>query len=132
MVGNVASSEIGLRLVDARGELGAERIARLFARASVPEGLLALAPPSAPLEPEGLAKAFVPDSEEGRLAAAACSVAGVPVAVDVTGGAIALVVTHGGSSPKPAPVARVAPVPHGATPQQQAQNLAAWLARYSR
>ena len=80
----------------ARGELGAERIARLFARASVPEGLLALAPPSAPLEPEGLAKAFVPDSEEGRLAAAACSVAGVPVAVDVTGGAIALVLSDAG------------------------------------
>jgi len=74
-----------------RGELGAERIARLFARASLPEGLLAIAPPSAPLEPEGLAKAFVPGSEEGRLAAAACSVAGVPVAVDEGGGAAALV-----------------------------------------
>src|SRR3954469_10080220 len=74
-----------------RGELGAERIARLFARASLPEGLLAVAPVGAPLEPEELAKAFVPDSEEGRLAAAACSVAGVPVAVDAGGGAAALV-----------------------------------------
>src|SRR5436305_3400007 len=74
-----------------RGELGAERIARLFARASLPEGLLAIAPPGAPLEPEGLAKAFVPGSEEGRLAAAACSVAGVPVVVDEGGGAAALV-----------------------------------------
>jgi succinate-semialdehyde dehydrogenase/glutarate-semialdehyde dehydrogenase len=79
-----------------RGELGAERIARLFARASLPEGLLAVAPAGAPLEPELLAKAFVPGSEEGRLAAAACSVAGVPVAVDVGGGAIALVLADAG------------------------------------
>jgi hypothetical protein len=35
------------------------------------------------------------------------------------------------SQPK-RPIARVAPVPHGATPEQQAQNLSAWLARYSR
>ena len=76
-----------------RGELGAERIARLFARASLPEGLLAIAPPGAPLEPEGLAKAFVPGSEEGRLAAAACSVAGVPVVVDEGGWAAALVLS---------------------------------------
>src|SRR3954463_16183034 len=74
-----------------RGELGAERIARLFARASLPEGLLVVAPAGAPLEPEGLAKAFVSNSEEGRLAAAACSVAGVPVAIDESGGAAALV-----------------------------------------
>src|SRR3954449_7397298 len=74
-----------------RGELGAERIARLFTRASLPEGLLVVAPAGAPLEPEGLAKAFVPNSEEGRLAAAACSVAGVPVAIDESGGAAALV-----------------------------------------
>src|SRR5205823_4369137 len=70
-----------------RGALGAERIARLFARASLPEGLLALAPAGGVLEPEGLAKAFVPGSEEGRLAAAACSVAGVPVEIDEGGGA---------------------------------------------
>ncbi|HEY3019774.1 MAG TPA: aldehyde dehydrogenase family protein [Solirubrobacteraceae bacterium] len=74
-----------------RGALGAERIARLFARASLPEGRLALAPAGGVLEPEGLAKAFVPGSEEGRLAAAACSVAGVPVEIDEGGGAAALV-----------------------------------------
>src|SRR4051794_29326748 len=74
-----------------RGELGGERIARLFTRASLPEGLFVVAPAGAPLEPEGLAKAFVPNSEEGRLAAAACSVAGVPVAIDESGGAAALV-----------------------------------------
>ena len=50
----------------------------------------------------------------------------------IAGGGIALVATSGGGTPKPAPVPRVAPVPHGSTPQQQAQNLAAWLARYSR
>src|SRR5438477_364947 len=83
-------------VVDELDELVAERIARLFARASLPEGLLALAPATAPLESDGLAKAFVPDSEEGRLAAAACSVAGVPVAVDVTGGATALVLADAG------------------------------------
>lgn len=74
-----------------RGELGAERIARLFARASLPEGLLAIAPAGSLLEPEGLAKGFVPGSEAGRLAAGAFSVAGVPVAVDHGGGAAALV-----------------------------------------
>src|SRR5256714_5588907 len=58
-----------------RGELGAQRIARLFARASLPEGLLAIAPPSSPLQPEGLAQALVPRPEEGRLAAAGSPVA---------------------------------------------------------
>jgi len=49
----------------------------------------------------------------------------------IAGGSIAVVATRGGPTPKPAPIPRVAPVPHGSTPQQQAQNLAAWLARYS-
>src|SRR4051794_10423498 len=74
-----------------RGELGAERIMRLFARASLPEGLLAIAPAGVVLEPEGLDKAFVPRSEEGRLAAAAFGVAGVPVAIDEGGSGVALV-----------------------------------------
>src|SRR4051812_7562808 len=74
-----------------RGELGAERIARLFARASLPEGLLAIAPAGVVLEPEGLDKVFVPRSEEGRLAAAAFGVAGVPAAIDEGGAGGALV-----------------------------------------
>jgi succinate-semialdehyde dehydrogenase/glutarate-semialdehyde dehydrogenase len=74
-----------------RGELGAERIAQIFARASLPEGLLAVAPAGTLLEPEGLDKAFVPRSEEGRLAAAAFAVAGVPVAIDEGGAGAALV-----------------------------------------
>src|SRR5204862_3865318 len=59
-----------------RCELGAERIARLLARASLPEGLLATAPAGAVLEPEGLDQAFLPGSEEGRPAAAALGAAG--------------------------------------------------------
>jgi serine/threonine protein kinase len=60
------------------------------------------------------------------LALAALAVGGI------AGGGIVLVATRGGATPTPAPIPRVAPVPHGSTPQQQAQNLAAWLARYSR
>lgn len=37
-----------------------------------------------------------------------------------------------GSTPKPRPVARVAPVPPGASAEQEARNLSAWLSRYSR
>jgi acyl-CoA reductase-like NAD-dependent aldehyde dehydrogenase len=75
----------------ARGELGAERIARLFARAGLPEGLLAVAPAGVALVPEGLAKACVPADEAGRAAAAACAEAGVPVAVDPGGGGAVIV-----------------------------------------
>ena len=71
-----------------------------------------------------------PSARRSKKVRPALALAAVAVG-SIAGGAIALVVTHGGSSPKPAPVARVAPVPHGATPQQQAQNLAAWIARYS-
>jgi hypothetical protein len=49
---------------------------------------------------------------------------------------IGLVAAIGGSGkktpPRKRPVARVAPVPHAATAEQQAQKLSAWLARYSR
>jgi serine/threonine protein kinase len=58
------------------------------------------------------------------LALAALAVGGI------AGGGIALVATRG-AAPAPAPIPRVAPVPHGSTPQEQAQNLAAWLTRYS-
>jgi serine/threonine-protein kinase len=52
----------------------------------------------------------------------------------IVGGTSALLATRGGTTTPPARtiVARVAPVPPAATAQQQAQNLAAWLARYSR
>src|SRR5690349_3882015 len=69
-----------------RGELGAERIGRVFARAGLPEGLLAIAPAGAALVPDGLAKACVPGDDAGRAAAAACAEAGVPVALDRGGG----------------------------------------------
>jgi len=35
------------------------------------------------------------------------------------------------AKPQPRPVARVQPVPHAATAQQQARNLSRWLSRYS-
>ena len=62
------------------------------------------------------------------------AVALAAVAVAAIGGGIAAVVasTGGGSTPPPVTVARVSPVPHAATAEQQAQNLAAWLTRYSR
>src|SRR3954451_19415026 len=75
----------------ARGELGAERIARLFVRAGLPEGLLAIGPAGAILAPDGLAQACVPADEAGRAAAAACAEAGVPVALDPGGGAAVIV-----------------------------------------
>jgi hypothetical protein len=37
-----------------------------------------------------------------------------------------------GSKPKPRPIARVTPVPPGASAAQEARNLSAWLDRYSR
>jgi hypothetical protein len=62
------------------------------------------------------------------------------VPVLLTLAAVALVIGlvaafRGGRTPKQqqqAKVARVTPVPHAATPVQQARNLSAWLARYSR
>src|SRR4051812_37385268 len=85
----------------ARGELGAERIARVFARAGLPEGLLAIAPAGATFVAEGLAKACVPGDEAGRAAAAACAEAGVPVALDPGGGAAGLVSAAAGTGPGP-------------------------------
>jgi serine/threonine protein kinase len=53
-------------------------------------------------------------------------------AVAIAGGVVAVVLTSGGGSPPPAPPASISPVAPGATAQQQAQNLSAWLAKYSR
>jgi hypothetical protein len=56
-------------------------------------------------------------------------------ALVLAAGIAAVVVTRRGSSPPPAAPARpkpVAPVPHAATAQQQALELAAWLRRNSR
>jgi serine/threonine-protein kinase len=53
--------------------------------------------------------------------------------VAVVAGGVAALVTSGGSSPKPVQhPPHVAAVPHAPTAQQQAQDLAAWLRRYSR
>jgi serine/threonine-protein kinase len=55
-------------------------------------------------------------------------------ALAIAGGIAALIATTGGGSSAPAPrqQARVAPIAHAASPEQQARNLAAWLRRYSR
>src|SRR4051812_7161055 len=52
-----------------RGELGAERIARIFARASLPEGLLAVAPAGGFLQPRGTGQGVLPRSGGGPAAA---------------------------------------------------------------
>jgi hypothetical protein len=55
--------------------------------------------------------------------------------VVLVAGVAAAVLANGGSSPEPAappPPRPVAPVPHAATAQQQAVELAAWLRRNSR
>lgn len=57
----------------------------------------------------------------------------VLVAVALVALTIGLVAAfHGSSKPKPRPIARVEPVPPGANAEQEARNLSAWLARYSR
>jgi serine/threonine-protein kinase len=52
-------------------------------------------------------------------------------AVGITAGTIAALST-GGSSPKPAPVPAVAGIPQASTAEREANELAAWLRRYSR
>ena len=53
--------------------------------------------------------------------------------VAIVGGLTAALAPRGGAAkPPPVHAARVTPIPHAAQPQQQAQNLAAWLVRYSR
>jgi hypothetical protein len=59
----------------------------------------------------------------------------VLVAVAIIALTIGLVAALDGDSkpkPKPRPVAHVAPVPRGATAEQEARNLSRWLSRYSR
>jgi eukaryotic-like serine/threonine-protein kinase len=62
------------------------------------------------------------------------TVALAAIAVGAIAGGVgaAIATTGGGSKPAPPAVTRVSPVPHAATAEQQAHNLAAWLARYSR
>jgi hypothetical protein len=56
----------------------------------------------------------------------------VLVAVAVLAIAVGLIAAFDhGSKPKPRPIARVTPVPHGASAVQEARNLSAWLGRYS-
>ena len=50
----------------------------------------------------------------------------------IVAGTVAALTTRGGGSPAPPPKPRVASVPHAPSAQQEAQDLAAWLRRYSR
>jgi len=56
----------------------------------------------------------------------------VIAAVAVIAGIVAALSTGGGSPAKPAPVPKVTQIPQAPTAQQEAQDLAAWLRRYSR
>ena len=56
----------------------------------------------------------------------------VAVAVAALAAGLVLAFSGGGKPSKPAPVARVQPVPHASSAAQQARNLARWLSRYSR
>ena len=73
---------------------------------------------------------LLPTRRRRRPLAAALAAA---AAAALGGGIAAAVVTSGGQAP-PKPIAppRVAAVGHGATAEQQARDLAAWLRRYSR
>jgi betaine-aldehyde dehydrogenase len=84
-----------------RGELAAERIARLFARGSLPEGLLAVAPGATGFDPDGLDRIFLPGGRDGRAMAATCAELGIEAFVDDEPGGVALVLSD-------APVARAA------------------------
>ena len=62
----------------------------------------------------------------------AVALAAIAVGAIAGGVGAAIATSGGGAKPAPATVTRVSPVPHAATAEQQAQNLAAWLTRYSR
>jgi serine/threonine protein kinase len=74
-----------------------------------------------------------PASNKLLLARRTRILAGV-AAITIATGIAAAVASSGGSPPPPAPPrpASITPLQQGATAQQQAQNLAAWLLRYSR
>lgn len=85
-----------------RAPVAAERIARLFVRAGLPEGLLAVAPGGddvgrALVAAPGVAKvAFTGTREAGRDVALGCAEAGVPASLEVEGVGAALVLADAG------------------------------------
>ncbi|MBX5441855.1 MAG: aldehyde dehydrogenase family protein, partial [Solirubrobacteraceae bacterium] len=88
-----------------RAPVAGERIARLFARASLPEGLLAVLPGDdaagrALVAAPGLAKVvFTGTRAAGQEVALACARAGVPVALQTAGVGAALVLADAGVDP---------------------------------
>jgi hypothetical protein len=62
----------------------------------------------------------------------AVALAAIAVGAIVGGVGAAVATRGGGGTPTPVQAPSVAAVPHAATAEQQAQNLAAWLTRHSR
>lgn len=116
--------------------LAADPASRPFSAAAIARELAALLPEAdtlaLPDDPSLRATEIKAPAARGRTRVRPGLALAAVAAGAIAGGVIALVATSGGSSPKPAPAPEIAPVRHGATPQQQAQNLAAWLTRYSR
>jgi serine/threonine protein kinase len=98
--------------------------------AEVARALAALLPDAETLPlPEPATRLAAPRRRRVRPAVATAALAVGALA----GGVGAAIATRGGGTKPPPPrVQRVAPVRHAADPKQQAQNLAAWLTRYSR
>jgi serine/threonine protein kinase len=85
-----------------------------------------------PVDPAYAATAIRPAERRPRRRRSAVALAALAAAA-IAGGVVATIAGTGGSEhrSKPEP-ARIAPVPHAGTPEQQARNLAAWLRSNSR
>jgi len=114
--------------------LAYEPAERPASAADVARALAAVLPEAAtvPLpEPPALAATEILGPRPRRIRPAVLIAAAAAAAI--AGGVAAAVASRGGDSAPPAPhVARIAPVPHAASAEQQARNLADWLTRYSR
>jgi serine/threonine protein kinase len=84
-----------------------------------------------PHHPSLRATEIKPPPRRRRVVRARVALAAVAVGA-IAGGVAGVLATRGGSSQPPAPKPRITLVAHGATAQQEAENLAAWLRHYSR
>jgi eukaryotic-like serine/threonine-protein kinase len=86
-----------------------------------------------PDHPSQRATEITPPRARTRRVRPIVALAAIAVGAIAGGTAAALATRGGGSTQPPAPaVARVTPVPHASSAEQQALNLAAWLTKYSR
>ena len=81
--------------------------------------------------PDARTTIVLPASHRSRRPALLLTAAAL-AAVALAAVAAAVLSTGGSKAPPPRVAPRVAPVPHAATAQQQARELASWLLRYSR